>query len=1737
MAFAIWIFFTTSVFAKVKNKILLPVNPDQTLVNTIKKDVKSVSFFQIDENELQKMYNEASSELEMDLPLPSGDQLHLKLKKTEVTTSNFKILTSGGVVFKEKFESPNHYQGKINGIANSLAAISFTPKSVFFVGSDGKGNYNLVKLKSKFKGKDLYAFYNDRDLLAKNNFTCHSEELDQFKKGTEILRKSKNNLNKSPQVDNCRKATIHFDLDYQMYLDNGSSVPNTVTWFQSMFNVLASLYTNENIRIEVSEVQVATRQDFWPDESSFDVLYAYGDTLSNRAPIEGNLAHLLSTKNLGHGGVAYLDVLCGSSNNYAYSNINYSFAQLPVYSWTINVVAHELGHNFGSPHTQSCTWEVSPGVFNLLDSCYAAQNGNCYSGPVVPIFGTVMSYCHLVLGIDLAKGFGPLPGNLIRERFFSGQCLEGTVTFQNITVSGSDTVCNGSNKTLSVSLDAGSNYTWSGPNGFTSNLRTPTVSNISDLSSGEYSVFLDKSGCKSQTYKTSLTVDCIPVLRIPDLSLCQNQISTFPFVSSDPVLAGNVYSLEISNSSGGFTNPTIIGSTASNQLKASINGVIPTSFQVGTGYKIRVKSSNPQKTGKPYPLNISVSGAPSAPNVSNQNRCNPGIFTFSATGNSFYEWFNDSLVAIPLATGNSFSTPVLSSSRSYWVSSQSQTKLNFGPTDPFFTGDATELGNFSHGLYIKVLKDVRIDTLTIYPTGTGLVRFNVKDSANSVTYASTSFQVNNAIGTAVKIPIRLNLSPGVYRIDPSGSTVENMLRSVGDITFPISSPGLLQIIGATALNRYYWFYSWKITSLECPSARKKVQALFTGAPNSPTVSNVSRCGSGSVSLVANGASSGDSYRWYTSSTGGSPIAGQSSGTYNVNNVTTNTTWYVSIFTSGNCESQRVAISATINQNPIPPGTFAGNRCGPGTVNLSANGTGQSYKWYSTQTGGTAFPGEISAAFVTPVITQTTNFYVSVVAANGCESTRSLSTASINPIPQSPNTIAGNRCGTGSVQLSASGSGQSYTWYAVPVGGNPISGQFTSNFTSPVISQTTTYYVSTTGTGLCESARSPVIATINPIPQNPTTTDGNRCGPGSVNISANGSGQSYKWYDVQVGGTAISGQNTSNFSSPTISQTTTYYVSVVGTGNCESNRSAVVATINQIPQNPTTTDGNRCGPGTVNLSANGSGQSYKWYDVQVGGTAISGQNTSNFSSPTISQTTTYYVSVVGPGNCESNRSAVVATINQIPQNPTTIDGNRCGPGTVNLSANGSGQSYKWYDVQVGGTAISGQSSSIFASPILNQTTNYYVSVVGTGNCESNRSAVVATINQIPQNPTTTDGNRCGSGSVTLSASGSGSIYKWYDVPNGGTAISGQSTSNFSSPTLSQTTTYYVSIEGTGNCESNRSTVVATINPIPENPTVTNQKRCGPGNFQFSANGGSSYNWFTDLSSPALPGQTASTFTSPVFNSGTVTYYVSSLSAAGCISADRIPVQGIITDRPSSPIVQDSSRCGPGTVRLLANGSAQGETYRWYPVPFNSVSDSVQGTNGGNSLTTSFLSQTKEFAVVKVKEGFCESAQATIAKAIILSIPQTPVLEFVPGYIRANQDTVYNWFRNGVFIGSFGDSLDLSVYGNGSYFAELVRANSCKAQSNVLVFTSSIAAILETINPILFPNPNNGSFSVSGLSESEETIIQLFDSQGKMLLSDQSRSKVWDGNIQNHAAGFYILKIQSRKNISVIKLKKD
>ncbi|MFT6808126.1 MAG: hypothetical protein ACJA01_001350 [Saprospiraceae bacterium] len=215
-------------------------------------------------------------------------------------------------------------------------------------------------------------------------------------------------------------------------------------------NATIAVYAAETITMSLSKTFVWTSNaapyPYTTDDltDAGKILTRFGERIKNN--LTGNLAHFITTVNTGQTlGIAWTDVLCFAYNGVPQHAGPYGVTAdlgtsqaFPDNSQDVVTFAHELGHNIGSPHTHDCEW----GPNNLaIDNCVATEANNC--GLVTPLeqTGTIMSYCNNAL---LSKGFGELPGALIRTKYNNAKCISVTppICPADISVSSATTTGN-----------------------------------------------------------------------------------------------------------------------------------------------------------------------------------------------------------------------------------------------------------------------------------------------------------------------------------------------------------------------------------------------------------------------------------------------------------------------------------------------------------------------------------------------------------------------------------------------------------------------------------------------------------------------------------------------------------------------------------------------------------------------------------------------------------------------------------------------------------------------------------------------------------------------------------------------------------------------------------------------------------------------------------------------------------------------------------------------------------------------------------------------------------------------------------------------------------------------------------------------------------------------------------------------------------------------------------------------
>lgn len=393
--------------------------------------------------------------LTLDAALPKAA---LELERFEVFARDAKV-----VIHREKGEeilpapANAYFRGRVAGDPESTAILTVRAQGgvrglvaqagrmwVMEAGGDGR----LAAAAIDF-GRDV----GDRD------FSCASDHLSDPRESVPTAPQEL-----APTMTAFLPAThtarIGVETDNEFLAKFGGNTANATDYIGDLFAYSSTIYERDlRTTMVVSYVSLWPATDPWVETGTTCGLFEFGRYWNNNnGGVSRTVAHFLSGKSNG-GGVAWIGVLCsgafsytatgctsfsGTSNfggGYGYSgNLLANFnIDNPVIVWDIEVVSHEIGHNFNSPHTH-CYGNLG-GNANPVDACYAGQCGStgCYCGgtslPGVGSLtggaaggrnGTIMSYCHLLGGglPNIALTFGTehrygIAANRVPTRMYS----------------------------------------------------------------------------------------------------------------------------------------------------------------------------------------------------------------------------------------------------------------------------------------------------------------------------------------------------------------------------------------------------------------------------------------------------------------------------------------------------------------------------------------------------------------------------------------------------------------------------------------------------------------------------------------------------------------------------------------------------------------------------------------------------------------------------------------------------------------------------------------------------------------------------------------------------------------------------------------------------------------------------------------------------------------------------------------------------------------------------------------------------------------------------------------------------------------------------------------------------------------------------------------------------------------------------------------------------------------------
>ncbi len=219
-------------------------------------------------------------------------------------------------------------------------------------------------------------------------------------------------------ISTLHSIVLAVDTDNEFMLNKASNNATTANnYIASLIAAMSAIYERDflvRLLQGTTILRFSTTADPFVQNSNGNAAFAELQEFSNywsanQSGVSRGLAMMMSGKQPSSNsasGIAWLNGLCSTGTGYSFNKV---FGPATAISNDARLVGHELGHNFGSPHTH-CYSPPIDNCFNLEGGCYAGGT-SCPAAStingVTNVRGTIMSYCHVLGGCSAASVFHP----------------------------------------------------------------------------------------------------------------------------------------------------------------------------------------------------------------------------------------------------------------------------------------------------------------------------------------------------------------------------------------------------------------------------------------------------------------------------------------------------------------------------------------------------------------------------------------------------------------------------------------------------------------------------------------------------------------------------------------------------------------------------------------------------------------------------------------------------------------------------------------------------------------------------------------------------------------------------------------------------------------------------------------------------------------------------------------------------------------------------------------------------------------------------------------------------------------------------------------------------------------------------------------------------------------------------------------------------------------------------------
>ena len=365
------------------------------------------------------------------------------------------------------------------------------------------------------------------------------------------------------------------------------------------------------------------------------------------------------------------------------------------------------------------------------------------------------------------------------------------------------------------------------------------------------------------------------------------------------------------------------------------------SISATTYYRLRVTCTSGAATNFSNIITITINN-PSVSSPVIGSRCGTGTVNLSATpsAGANLDWYSSLTGGLSLYTGNTFTTPVISATTTYYVAASiGGATENAGKLVP--TG--TAITDFDDaGFVFNTTQNTTIVSTVVYPNGSGTITIALQNSAGTELAVTGAIAVSGTgISTPVTVPLGFAVPVGIgYRLVLKTLTgfpgfSDGLIRDASGNTYPYTSPsGALSVTGgwlSGAITNYYYFFNLVITTACSSTPRVAITATVIAAtPVSAAAAPPAICEGLSTTLTATSANPGYAYTWTPGSLLGASVSVSPA---------TSTTYTVNAFDAGSGCAASATVTVNVNARPsvVSVNPNPATICGAGSVQLDAFG--------------------------------------------------------------------------------------------------------------------------------------------------------------------------------------------------------------------------------------------------------------------------------------------------------------------------------------------------------------------------------------------------------------------------------------------------------------------------------------------------------------------------------------------------------------------------------------------------------------------------------------------------------------------------------------------------------------------------------------------------------------------------------------------------------------------------------